>query len=326
MWCTQNMQFNLAMVKNITNWKLFRYAMHVSDVMLAYNRISQAEDESVSQYLICVKEYLQWINHISRLASMDGSGLNHICLVQGLSDNYIRRRASKDAENWKTMANAFDSIAKIGRTAGKTKPYNEPRYEKPTDINAISNSFNNSQKGSFNRYQGTYRSNHVNSRNNSQNNPHQAAGNNPPRQESSKEPVCYHFAGPHYITKCAQYQKDKDKYKCTTQQVKQNLWDKLKLGARKNSISINVSILQKWRRWQPWQLLRRTGAEELCQSLDTDSGMTKHKGSTCEQNWWWYQPDPIQSQSKWPASNSTLLTLEGVWVSFLARCIWQFKA
>ena len=77
---------------------------------------------------------------------MDGSGLNHISLEQGLNDNYIRRRASKDAENWKTMVDAFDSIAKIAITAGKTKAYNEPRYEKPTEIHAISNSSNKSIK------------------------------------------------------------------------------------------------------------------------------------------------------------------------------------
>ena len=217
MQCTQNMQFNLAAVTKllIENYSDTPY---VSDVMVVYNRISQAEDKSVSQYLICAKDYLEQINHTSRLASMDGSGLNHISLVQGLSDNYIRRRASKDAENWKTMADAFDSIAKIMRATGKTKAHNEPRYEKPTDIHAISNSFNNSERGSFNRYWGTYRNNHVNSRNNSQ-----AVGNNLPWQNSSKELVCYHCAGPHYITKCSQYQKDKDKYKHTTQQVKQNL-------------------------------------------------------------------------------------------------------
>ena len=96
--------------------------------MLAYNRISQAEDKSVSQYLICAKDYLECIDHTSRLSSMDGSGLNHISLVQGLSDHYVRRRASKDAENWKTMADAFNSIAKIARTAGKIKAHNEPRY------------------------------------------------------------------------------------------------------------------------------------------------------------------------------------------------------
>ena len=66
--------------------------------MVAYNRISQAENESVSQYLMHVKDYLECIGHTSRLSSMDGSGLNHISLVQGLSDNYIRQRASKEAE------------------------------------------------------------------------------------------------------------------------------------------------------------------------------------------------------------------------------------
>ena len=141
---------------------------------------------------------------------MDGSGLNHISLVQGLSDNYIRQRASKDAENWKTMADAFDSIAQIVRMAGKTKAYNEPRYEKSTDIHAISHHSNNSQRGSFSRYQGTYRSKNGNKRNNSQSNSPQAAGNNPPRQNSSKEPVCYHCAGLHYINKCAKYQQDKE--------------------------------------------------------------------------------------------------------------------
>ena len=42
--------------------------------------------------------------------------------------------------------------------------------------------------------------------------------------------------GPYYITKCSQYQKDKDKYKHTTQWVKQNLQDKLKLGAKKRAL------------------------------------------------------------------------------------------
>ena len=77
--------------------------------------------------------------------------------------------ASKEAENWKTMANAFDSIAQIVRTAGKTKAYNEPGYKKSTDIHAISHNFNNSQRGPFCRYWGTYRSNNGNYRNNSQN-------------------------------------------------------------------------------------------------------------------------------------------------------------
>ena len=124
-------------------------------MMVAYNRISQAEDKLVSQYLICAKDYIECINHTSRLASMDSSGLNHISLVQGLSNKYIMWRASKNAENWKTMADAFDSIAQIQRMAGKTKAYTEPRYEKSTDIHAISHHSNNSQRGSFSRYWST---------------------------------------------------------------------------------------------------------------------------------------------------------------------------
>ena len=42
---------------------------------------SQAKEESVSQYLIHAKDYLEYINHASRLSSMDGSGPNHISLV-----------------------------------------------------------------------------------------------------------------------------------------------------------------------------------------------------------------------------------------------------
>ena len=45
--------------------------------------------------------------------------------------------------------------------------------------------------------------------------------------------------GLHYITKCAKYQQDKDKYRHTKQQVKQNYQNRLKLGAKKNNVSIN---------------------------------------------------------------------------------------
>ena len=213
-------------------------------MMVVYNRILQVEDKSVLQYLIHAKDYLECINHTSRLASMDGSGLNHISLVQVLSDNYIRQRASKDAENWKTMGDAFDSIAQIVRMAGKTKAYSEPRYEKFTDIHAVSHHSKNSQRGSFSRYQGTYRSNNGNNMNNSQNNSHQAVGNNPSRQSSNKEPVCYHWMSPHYITKCAKYQQDKDKYKHTKQQVKQNYQNRLKLGAKKNNVIMNEAYFE----------------------------------------------------------------------------------
>ena len=118
--------------------------------MVTYNKISQAENESVSQYLMHVKDYLQHINHISGLLCMGGSGLNHISLVQGLSHSYVRR-ASQQAENWRMMADTFDSITKIAKMAGKTKAYNEPRYDVSTGINVILQ-HTNSQRGSFSKY------------------------------------------------------------------------------------------------------------------------------------------------------------------------------
>ena len=74
---------------------------------------------------------------------------------------------------------------KLQELQRKQKAYNEPRYEKPTDINAINHSSTNNHKGSFSRYQGTYKkkqSNNYNGRNNSQ--------NNVPRQSNNKESVC----------------------------------------------------------------------------------------------------------------------------------------
>ena len=47
------------------------------------------------------------------------------------------------------MADAFNSITNIARTAGKTKAYNEPRYEGPTDIDAVNHGYNNNHGGSF---------------------------------------------------------------------------------------------------------------------------------------------------------------------------------
>ena len=43
------------------------------------------------------------------------------------------------------MVDAFDSITNIVRTAAKTKAYNKPRYNKPTDINAINHNNNNKE-------------------------------------------------------------------------------------------------------------------------------------------------------------------------------------
>ena len=177
------------------------------------------------------KDYLECINHTSRLSSMVSSGLNHISLVQGLNSNYIRQRASKEAGTWKTMADAFDSITKIAKMAGRTKVYSELRYETSTDIHAISH-HTNSHRGSFSRYWGSYRSTNSHNRNNTHSNSQQTVGNNPSKQSSSKEPACYHCTCLHYITNCAKYQQDKDRYKHTKQQVKQKLSKQVKIRCK----------------------------------------------------------------------------------------------
>ena len=94
--------------------------------------------------------------------------------------------------------------------------------------------------------------------------------NNVPRQNSNEEPVCYHCAGPHYITNYSQYQKDKDRYECTTQQVKQNFQDKFKQGAKKNSININEAYFENEEDDNPGDYSEEQ-VEELSKLLDTDS-------------------------------------------------------
>ena len=104
--------------------------------------------------------------------------------------------------------------------------------------------------------------------NNSQNISHQAKGNNPSRQNSNKEPVCYHCADPHTITKCAKYQQDKHRH--TKQQVKQSYQNRLKFGTKKNNVSINEAYFKNEEDGNPGDNSEEQ-VEELCKLLDTDS-------------------------------------------------------
>ena len=63
---------------------------YVTVVMTCYLKIVQGEEESVAQYLVRANTYLERINHMSKLANMNGGGLNHLQLVHGLKDTYIR--------------------------------------------------------------------------------------------------------------------------------------------------------------------------------------------------------------------------------------------
>ena len=50
---------------------------------------------------------------MSKLSIMNGRGLNHLPLVQGIKDLYIRQRVAKEAQNWRMMEEAFNSISKM---------------------------------------------------------------------------------------------------------------------------------------------------------------------------------------------------------------------
>ena len=167
------------------------------------------------------------------------------------------------------MADAFDSITKIAKNGRKKKAYNKLRYEAFTDIHTISH-HTNSHRGSLSRYWGIYISTISHNRNNTHSNSQQTAGKNPPKQSSSKEPACYHCAGPHYITNCAKYQENKDKYKHTKQQVKQSYQNRLKLGAKKSNVSINRAYFENKEDDNCGDYFKEQ-AEELCKLLDIES-------------------------------------------------------
>ena len=76
--------------------------------------------------------------------------------------------------------------------------------------------------------------------------------------------------GPHYITNCAKYQQDKDKYKHTKQQVKQSYQNKLKSDAKKNNVSINKVYFENEEDDNSGNYSEEQ-EEELCKLLDADS-------------------------------------------------------
>ena len=75
----------------------------------------------MAQYLDRAKTYLERIKHMSKSSNMNGGGLNHLPLVQGIKDSYIKQRVAKEVEYWRTMEEAFNSISKHAGTAERGK-------------------------------------------------------------------------------------------------------------------------------------------------------------------------------------------------------------
>ena len=126
-WC----RFQQVLIENYSD------VPYVSDGMSCYMKMTKGEEESITQYLVRAKTYLERINHISNLSNMKGGGLNQLLLAQGIKDSYIKQREAKEAENWRPMGDAFNSMSKHARAVERTKAYHEPRYNDITTINTI---------------------------------------------------------------------------------------------------------------------------------------------------------------------------------------------
>ena len=118
--------------------------------------------------------------------------------------------------------------------------------------------------------------------------------------------------GLHYITKYAKYQWDKDTYKHTKQQVKQNYQNRLILGAKKNNVSINKVYFKN----EDDNLGNSSEEqeEELCKLLDTNSKCLHIKEVHMNEVVMipaWSSTESVTSQQQHS------LTLQWVWVSFL---------
>ena len=134
----------------------------------------------------------------------------------------------KEAENWGTMEDAFNSISKHASVADRTKAYHKPRYEDSISINEIHN-----QQRVRNEY-----SKCIFRENNQPNNVKQIAN------KTNQTLECYYCNEPYYITNCMKFKTNKDKYKLTAQQVKSKYLEKIRQGAQKKNISISEVALE----------------------------------------------------------------------------------
>ena len=182
---------------------------------------------------------------------MNSRGLNHLSLVQGLKDLCIRQRVAREAENWRMMEEAFNSISKHARAAERMKACHKPRYDDITPINAIY-----SQHKANHEYKHNFKGNN------------KSHNLKPEENKNNQALECYYCYEPYYITNCMKFKADKDKYKLTTQQVRKKYLEKMRWRIKKN-VSINKTALEN----DPDidQGYTEEEAEQLCNFLvDTD--------------------------------------------------------
>ena len=228
--------------ESLKNTLLMKYSdvPYRSNAMAKYFAIRQDEDESCTQHLIRVRDLLERIHSTNKLELINTEGF-HIPLLKGLQDRWVRDRASKRVDKWSTVDDIFTSVMFYADQSNKTRMYAEPEYEGDSTIwvskvNQTLGFHQYQQKRQPYTWKDRYQKQDDNkylhfSRNQQQvdrqqqDKPHQYDDHR--NNKDMGRLKCYHCEGPHYISQCENYQKERNRYQEKDEDIKKRMVSKL---------------------------------------------------------------------------------------------------
>ena len=207
--------------------------------MAKYFTIRQEEDENFTQYLIWARDLLERGHSTNKLELIDVEGL-HIPLLKGLWDRWVRDRVSKQVDKWSTMDEVFTSITLYTDQSNKTRIYSKLEYKRESLIWVSKVTQGQGfpyyqQKGQSYTWKDGYQ------RQNSSKQPcfltgqqqvdKQQQGKTTPYDHKNSKEIgylrFYHCEGPHYISQCEKYQKERNRYQNKHEDIKRRMVSKL---------------------------------------------------------------------------------------------------
>ena len=253
-----------------------------SNAMAKYFAVRQGEDDSCTQYLIRARDLLER-GHSTRKLKLINAESFHIPLLKGLWDRWVGDRASKQLDKWTTMDEVFSLITFYVNQSNKTKIYNEPEYEGEltfwvSEVHHRQGLHQYQPKGQSysckDRYQKQGHNKYLGSPQNQQQVDRQQH-DKPHKYDDHKNNKdvrglkCYHCEGPHYISQCEEYQKEKSRYQEKHQNMKKRMVSKLHRFADNNCICISEAFFDKEDNQDlPAPQLTEEEINELCQALE----------------------------------------------------------
>ena len=226
--------------------------------MAKYFAIRQGEEESCAQYLTRARDLLERGHSTSKWELIDAEGF-HILLLKGLWDRWVREVASKQVDKWTTMDKVFSSITFYADQSNKTKMYTKPEYEgestiQVSEVHHRQGFHQGHQKGQSYTWKGRYQKQDHNKNLGSAQNQQQVGRlqhNKPHKHDDCKNNKdgaglkCYHCGGPHYISQCEKYQKEKSRYQEWHQEIQKRMVSKLHRFTDNKHISISKAFFEK---------------------------------------------------------------------------------